>query len=516
MKKILAKIFKFIFSRSLIIILMILLQIAILAVGLVYLNKIFPAFMWIMYAISAIILLYIANRDEPAEFKLIWAIVMAFVPLVGVLLFAFHVSNWGMVSLKRKVDTEMLVTKHLIKTSEGTAESLKSEEPGIQGFSHYMEEKCGFPTYRNARLTYYPIGEECIEAIKEELKTAKKFIFVEYFIISQGQVWDEILEILKEKVKEGVEVKVMYDGLCSLLALPYHYPKKLQAMGIDAKMFAPIIPFLSTTQNNRDHRKILVIDGRVAFTGGINMADEYANLIEVYGHWKDVGIKVEGRAVMSMTRMFIQNWNLYGKIEVDYEKYLFDLVDRSERFQYDGYIIPYADAPTINYEIGKSVYEELFRTATSYVHIMMPYFIVDREFFNAIRFAALRGVDVKIILPHIPDKRSAFAMARSSYPDLLEAGVKVYEYTPGFVHAKVAVADGKAASVGSVNLDYRSFYHHFENGLYMYNSSVISDIEKDFQDTLSKSREVDMEYYKNINVLYRATGIVLRLVAPLM
>lgn len=515
MKKFLNGLFKVVFSRTMIILLIIILQMVILIGGGMMLTSKFPYVYEGMVVLATLIMIYIINKDEPAEFKLTWAVFMMLLPVVGILLYVFHTSNWGMVRLKKKADEEIMLTKHLISNSDGTVSELKREPKTLQNFAFYMDDKCGFPTYHNTRITYYDIGEKQIEAIKEELRKAKKFIFMEYFIISEGEVWDSILEILKEKVKEGVEVKVMYDGLCSLLKLPYHYPKELQKLGIDAKQFAPVIPFLSTTQNNRDHRKILVIDGTVGFTGGINLADEYANLIEVYGHWKDVGIKIEGRAVMSLTRMFIQNWNLYGKLEVDYEKYL-DFPYGVCHFDHDGYIIPYGDAPTVKYEIGKTVYENIFQNATEYVHIMMPYFIIDREFLSTIEYAALRGVDVRLILPHIPDKKAAFAMARTFYPDLLEAGVKVYEYTPGFVHAKVVVSDNTVATVGSVNLDYRSFYHHFENGVYMNGSSAVLDVEKDFQNTLLKCQEITVEYYQNLSWIYRFFGRVLRLIAPLM
>lgn len=515
MKKFLNGLFKIVFSRTMIILLIIILQLVLLIGGGMMLTSKFPYMYEGMVVLATLIMIYIINKDEPAEFKLTWAVLMILLPVVGILLYVFHTSNWGMVGLKRRVDEEIMLTKHLITNSAGTVSELKSEPKSLQNFAFYMDSKCGFPTYHNTKITYYDIGEKQIEAIKEELQKAEKFIFIEYFIISEGEVWNSILDILKEKVKAGVEVKVMYDGLCSLLKLPNRYPKVLQEMGIEAKQFAPVIPFLSTTQNNRDHRKILVIDGAVGFTGGINLADEYANLIEVYGHWKDVGIKMEGRAVMSLTRMFIQNWNLYGKVEVDYEKYL-NYSYGVNHFDHDGYIIPYGDAPTVKYEIGKTVYENLFQNATDYVHIMMPYFIVDREFLSTIEYAALRGVDVRIILPHIPDKKVAFAMARSFYPNLLEAGVKIYEYLPGFVHAKAVVSDNQVATVGSVNLDYRSFYHHFENGVYMNGSSAVLDVEKDFWNTLEKCEEVSMDYYRNLNFLYRFFGRILRLVAPLM
>ncbi len=515
MRKFLKGLSRIIFSRGLIIVLMLLIQTFFLIWAFFFLAGKIPYVYYVSYLVATVVLIRIVNLDVPAEFKLTWAVIILIMPVIGVLLYLFNASNWGMIGLKHKVAEELNWTRNMIEISEGTAEAIREEARTFQHFSYYMDEKCDFPTYHNTNVTYYPDGEETIAAILAELKRAEKFILIEFFIISRGEVWDSILEILKEKVKEGVEVKVMYDGLCSLLKLPYHYPKKLAEYGIEAKMFAPLIPFLSTAQNNRDHRKILVIDGRVAFTGGVNLADEYANRIQIYGHWKDVGLRLEGRAVMSMTRLFIQNWNLYGKMDADYAKYLEESF-HLQHFGYNGFVIPYGDVPTDEYDVGKTVYSHIFATATEYVHIMMPYFIVDREFLSAIKYASVQGIDVKLILPHIPDKKSVFAMARSFYPDLLASGVKVYEYLPGFVHAKVMVSDDTVATVGSVNLDYRSFYHHFENGVYLYHTSVTKEIEADFQRTMEASIPVDSAYYQKIPILWRAWGRILRLFAPLM
>lgn len=503
------------FSRALFFLIFLAIQAVVLILSVLYIADEYPMLMYGMNLVAAVVLIFIINEDVPTEFKFTWSFIVLLMPIVGVLIYLFSKSNWGMFNLKRKVKEESLCSRGLIKISEGTAEALTSQDLSFRRFSDYMYKYCDFPTYHNTRVTYYSIGEDVLKALVEELKKAEKFILIEYFIISKGEIWDEVLEVLKAKAQMGVEVRLMYDGLCSLSSLPYYYPKELKKYGIEAKMFAPIIPFLSTTQNNRDHRKVVVIDGKCAFTGGVNIADEYANILDRFGHWKDVGIKLEGRAVMSMTRMFIQNWNLYGNIEVDYEKYL-DESYHLEHLGHNGFIIPYCDEPTDRKYVGKTVYEDIIDNAVNYLYVMTPYFIVDGEFLNALRYAARRGVDVRIILPHIPDKKAAFAIARSFYPVLLEAGVKVYEYKPGFVHAKVLVADDREATVGTVNMDYRSFYHHFENGVYMYETSVTGDIKADCLATMDKSIEVDINYYKGLNVIARAIGRCLRLFAPLM
>lgn len=515
MKRVLENASKIIFSRMFIILAMIVIQIAIIAIGVTYLSTVFSGYLAIFNVFGTIIMIVIVNKDEPAEFKLTWAVLICLLPVLGILLYVFNSANWGMVRLKKRVANEHEKTKSFLSTSDGTKDALALQSKAFQRFAYYMENECSFPVYHNTNVTYYDIGEKEIKAIVEALKEAKKYIFIEFFIISEGKVWDSILEVLKQKASEGVEVKVMYDGLCSLFMLPYKYPEKLAQYGIEAKMFAPVIPFLSTTQNNRDHRKIIVIDGEVSFTGGVNLADEYANLIEIYGHWKDTGVKIEGRASLTFVKLFIQNWNLYGDTKLDYEKYLNMDVERTY-FEHDGFVIPYGDSPTDKYDVGKNVYSTIITSAEDYIYMMMPYFIVDREFLSQIEYAAQRGIRIRLLLPHIPDKKAVFAMTRSFYPDLLDAGVEVYEYEPGFMHAKVVVSDDRIATVGSVNFDYRSFYHHFECGTVMYGNHVIADIKEDVNETVKKCIPVTLEYYKSTNAFVRLLGRALRLFAPLM
>jgi len=509
---------KIVFSRTLIVVLMILVQVAVFPLLHIYLRQYRPLAYELMTILGGILVIVIVNQDEPAEFKLTWIVPICLFPVFGALLYLFVKSNWGMIGLKRKVEKGFKDTEGLLYTSEETNTLLSQEKADFRHFAYYMEHTNSYPVYHNTRVKYFSLGEYKIEDLKEELRNAKKYIFIEYFIIDPGRVWDEILEILRQKVTEGVEVRVMYDGTCSLMLLPYKYPQKLKQYGIEAKSFAPVVPFFSTNQNNRDHRKIVVIDGRIAYTGGVNLADEYANRKVVFGHWKDVGIKLEGRAVETFIQMFLQNWNLYGTEDTDYEKYLNMSEDyySNTDFKEDGFVIPYGDTPTRKREIGKRVYESIFNNSQKYIHIMMPYFIVDREFLSIMEYSALRGVEVKLILPHIPDKRVAFDIARTFYPDLLNAGVKIYEYTPGFVHAKVMVSDDLAATIGSVNLDYRSFYHHFECGAYLYNKPVVREIEEDFEQTLLKCQEIHIEDYKKIFVGDRMLGRLMRIVAPLL
>ena len=506
---------KIIFSRILIIFLMVIVQIAVLLFSFLWLGAYFSYIWEGMYILGDLLIIYIINRDEPTEFKISWIIPICLFPVLGALSYLFVISNAGGLGLKRKMNASIRDSKWLLNTSQETQKALKECPPLLQGFVNYMEKQAGFPAYHNSGATYYPLGENKYDDLLKELEKAEEYIFLEYFIVERGIMWDAILEVLKRKADEGVEVRVMYDGMCSILLLPYRYPAELQKYGIQAKMFAPIIPFLSTSQNNRDHRKIVVIDGKVAFTGGVNLADEYINQREKFGHWKDVAVKVTGEAVRSFTLMFLQMWNMSEPISEDFQKYLrYELVNQP--MDYGGFVIPYGDTPTRKEAVAKTVYQSMVNNATRYVHIMTPYFIVEREFIDCMRYAAERGVEVAMILPHIPDKRVVFYIARTYYPELLRAGVKVYEYTPGFVHAKVFVSDDLSATVGTVNLDYRSFYHHFECGVFFYDNIVIGDVERDFEQTREKCVEVTMEYYKKLPVHQKILGSIFKLFAPLM
>lgn len=515
MKCFLRYVFKIVFSRTLIIILMLLLQILVLLGSFQWLDQ-YLSYIWEgMNFLGAILIIYIINKDEPTEFKLSWIIPICVFPIFGALIYIFVVGNFGGIGLRARLEKCMKESEGLLVTAPETNTAVEKCTASFRGFAHYMEHTVGFPVYHNSKARYYPLGEDKFEDLLIELRKAEKYIFLEYFIIERGIMWNAVLDILKEKVKEGVEVRVMYDGMCSLLLLPYGYPKKLKQYGIKAKMFSPIVPFLSTTQNNRDHRKILVIDGKVAFTGGVNLADEYINKTVRFGHWKDIAVKITGDAVRSFTVMFLQMWNVYEKEEEDYASYLEDVV-YEEPLYHDGFVIPYGETPTRKTEVAKTVYESIINAANQYVHIMTPYFIVDREFLDSMKFAAGRGVEVSMILPHIPDKKIVYYIARTCYPELLRAGIKVYEYMPGFVHAKAFASDDICAVVGTVNLDYRSFFHHFECGAYFYENSVVGKVEEDFQDTLLKCQEITLDYYKKIPMYQKLIGRVFKLLAPLM
>lgn len=505
-------IFKIIFGRTAIIALLLVIQIGILILSFKWL----AGYMTYIYGgftlLTAILVIYIINKEGNPTYKLAWMIPILIFPVFGALFYLFVQLQVGTRLINLRLGNNIKKTKKFLKQNKDLMEEIKEDDKKVANLANYMNEYGGYPIYKNTSVKYFPLGEYKFEEIKKQLEKAKRFIFLEYFIVEEGLMWDSILEILERKVKEGVEVRFMYDGTCSLILLPYNYPKKMEKMGIKCKIFSPIKPALSTYQNNRDHRKILVIDGNVAFTGGINLADEYINKKVVYGHWKDIGIMLKGEAVKSLTLMFLQVWNITSKEEEDYGKYISNAREEEAK----GYVMPYGDSPVDNENVGELVYMDIINTAKDYVHIMTPYLILDNEMMTSLKYAAKSGVDVKLILPHIPDKWYAYLLARTYYKELIEAGVSIYEYTPGFVHAKAFVSDDEKAVVGTINLDYRSLYLHFECAVFTYKTTLAYDVEKDFQETLKKCEKITIENCKKFSIFKRIIGQILRLFAPLM
>lgn len=469
----------------------------------------------VAYALSLCITIAILNKDDmnPA-FKLVWLLPVVGMPMFGVLLYLFLTMQPQTKIIQKKLRAEGRFSRSLVNQNPDVMKELQAEDGHVAGLAHYVNHCSGMPVYYHTESRYLPTGEEAFEVMKKELRKAKHFIFVEYFILREGRMLSEVLDILEEKVKEGVEVRFIYDGLCSLTTLPYGYIKKVQERGIDCRIFAPAIPALSTYQNNRDHRKILVIDNQVAFTGGINLADEYINEWERFGYWKDNAILIRGEAVSNFTVMFLQTWHIMKKTERDYAKYLVPY--EGDRSRTSGFVLPYADSPLDGEPVAENVYMSILAHAERYVHIMTPYLILDHETMGALKMAAKRGVDVEILMPHIPDKKYAFWLAKTYYKELMESGVKIYEFTPGFVHSKVFVSDDDTAVVGTINLDYRSLYLHYECAVYMYQTGSVAQVEEDFQDSIAKSMLVTKEYCESMPFHVRFFGKVLRIVAPLM
>lgn len=505
-----------VFSRFGIVLVLLALQILVLLGIFLKFSQLAPHY----YIISAVFYIFmitvIVNSDHDASSKITWLTIMAFLPIFGALLYIYTTVDIGHRVLKKKVTHILKNTKNKITQDKSVIDKAEEICPDVADLNYYLNKSGRFPLYENTDVTYYPIGEKMFQSMLVELDKAKDFIFMEYFIVDDGYMWDNILEVLIKKANEGVDVRVMYDGTCEFALLPRTYPSSLEKLGIHCKVFSPVSPFISTHYNYRDHRKIMVIDGKTAYNGGINMADEYINYTHKYGHFKDVGVMLKGDAVDSFTLMFLQMWSVNER-HCDFSKYLNvgDCLSAGGYFS-NGFVMPFGDCPLDEYDVGKSVYMDILNRAKDYVYIMTPYMIMDGELENSLTFSAERGVDVRIILPHISDSFVAQALAKTHYKKLLDAGVKVYEYTPGFVHAKVFVSDDVKSVVGSINMDYRSLYHHFECATYMYGTRCIEDIKSDYKDTLAKCQQVTYESIKNDKWYIKLIGKVLKFVAPLI
>ncbi len=470
--------------------------------------------------IGAALAIYILNDKSSPSFKLAWIVPVLLFPVFGGFMYVFVHLQQGNRRMNRRVNEVKADTARYLIQDPAVPEEMKEKDLPCSGVAKYLEDVCGYPSYGNTEATYFPLGDYWADAVFEELGKAEHFIFMEYFIIDHGVFWDGILEVLKKKAAEGVEVRLMYDGTNTVSALPVDYPRELESYGIQCRVFNPIRPAMSTVQNNRDHRKILVIDGKTAFTGGVNLADEYINKKVRFGHWKDNAIMLKGDAVRSFTVLFLQMWDAIERHPAhdrifDYSEWL-DIIPEKNALPHSGYFIPYSDSPLDDEPIGHQVYLDIIYQAKDYVYIMTPYLVLDQDMTTALTFSAKRGVDTRIIMPHIPDKWYAFVLAHTYYPELIEAGVKIYEYIPGFVHSKTFLSDDIQGVVGSINLDFRSQYLHFEDAVYICDSPVLADIKVDFEDTFKECEEMTLEICRQFPLLQRIAGSALRLIAPLM
>ena len=502
----------FVFSRLCFFILLLVFQILLFTALYGLMADSIPYFLTLQTIFSVIMVFYLFRCSMDSTSKLTWLTLITLFPIPGTFLLWYTRKGLGHVAIKTIISRIIDETKDKLIQDENIINDPDIVSSGISDLHHYLSRTGCFPVYAGTQVTFFPQGEDKFEAMLTELEKAEKFIFMEYFIIEEGYMWGKILSILSRKVQQGVDVRVIYDGMCEISNLSFDYNKRLEKLGIKCKTFSPIMPFISTHYNYRDHRKILVIDGKVAFNGGVNIADEYINKKKRFGHWKDTAVMLRGNAVQSFTLMFLQMWNITVRAH-DWDTFL-TLPD--EDIQASGFVMPYADCPIDDDKVGEAVYMDILNRAKDYVHIMTPYLILDGELQTAIEFAAKRGVDVKIILPGIPDKKTAFALAKTHYKSLINAGVKIYEYTPGFVHAKVCVCDDERAVIGTINFDYRSLYHHYECATYLYKTDCISDIENDFEETLAKCRQVSPKTIRNEKLYYKIVGSIMKIVAPLM
>lgn len=509
------KIFEFLLSRLVIFGFLLFFQVIIL---LFIVWQLAEAFIYIyipLLIISGLVVIYIISRRDNPSYKLAWTIPVLIFPIFGGLIYLIFGGKKINLKFRKKIARAY---NEAIKVSVQDPEIIKElekENKHAANQAKYTSKYALSPVYKNTTTEYLSPGEKFFERLLEELEKAEKYIFMEYFIIHEGKMWDAILEVLERKVKEGVDVRMLYDDVGCLRILPYRYDEVLRKKGIKCHVFNRFVPFLSVILNNRDHRKITVIDGHTGFTGGINLADEYINEIVRFGHWKDSSIMLKGEAVWNLTVMFLQMWSYESKTKVDYEKFK-PQTNNNECFIDDGYVQPYGDSPLDEEIVGENIYLGIITKAKDYVYINTPYLIIDNELVTALTLAAKSGVDVRIVTPHIEDKWYVHMLTRSYYPQLIESGVKIYEYTPGFIHSKTVVSDDEVATVGSINFDYRSLYLHFECGVWLYKTKSVLQIKEDYLETLKICTPITLEMSKDVSWLKKIVTAVFRVFAPLM
>ena len=506
------KIIKKIITRRNITILLLLAQIVIILFWLNRLIIVLPFLAAVSYFISLIVVFVLIKKDKASAYKVTWIIVVMALPILGGVLYLLFGDKRPLKRIAAHVAEHALIAKAL--EADNMPDLSQVQDRRRADSFEYIRQVSAYHTYENTQLKYYPTGELMFEEMLVELDRAKKFIFMEYFIVKESEMWDRLLNILLRKAGEGLDVRLIVDDLGSSKLFTKAYVSKLEKQKVKVIRFNPIVPFLSLFMNNRDHRKITVIDGHTAFNGGKNIADEYINLKNPFGVWKDTGLLLRGDAVWSFTLMFIEMWDTFCKKEDRIDNFELYRAPSEEKHKTDGLVLPYGDSPLDGERLGENIYIDILNQATDYVYIFTPYLILSEKMIYAIQMAAKRGVDVRIVMPGIPDKKIVFRLSRSYYGYLIKAGAKIYEFTPGFMHAKSFVSDDEIAVVGTINLDYRSLYLHFECATLLYQSSVIKDIKADALEVIHLSQEIVPHHkWRFVNEVIDS---VLHLFAPLM
>ncbi|WP_303858216.1 cardiolipin synthase [Aminicella lysinilytica] len=511
MRSLFGKIFNKIFSRFTITLVFILIQLYYFFV-LVFKLAYYAKWISIGFTVVAVILaLFIIWRDYNPAYKIGWILLICLLPIMGVPLYLLFGNKRPAKLLKRRIDPMEQIHLDDLK-QEDDIRNIAS--PRLQRTCSYIAEKGPYPAWKNTRTKYYPVGDDMFEDMLKDLAKAEHFIFMEYFIFSRGWLWEKVFDILKEKAAAGLDVRIIYDDIGTMAKIPKHFEKLLKENNIKVMSFNKMRPILSLVYNNRDHRKITVIDGYIGYTGGANIADEYANKIVRFGHWKDSGVRMYGDAVWNLTVMFLNMWNSFVKTDVGYNIFK-PHVWHPESFKTDGIVQPYSDTPLDDENLGENVYLEILNQAEDYVFIYTPYLIIDNEMQTALTLAAKRGVDVRLVTPGIPDKPLIYTLSRSYYEPLIKAGVRIYEYTPGFIHAKSFVSDDRIAVVGTINMDYRSLFLHFECGALLIENSAIEDIRNDCIETFQRSYEITAKDRKRF-FFGRLLAAILRVFGPVL
>ena len=466
---------------------------------------------FIFEIVSVITVFALVNNAE--AYKMSWIVIILVLPVSGLFLYFM----WGRKRVnssyfRRSREIDALMVKNL-RQNEEIVQDLERQHPNKVQISRYLRKE-GFPIYNNTHATYFGLGEKVLEAMLEDLKQAKKFIFMEYFIVSDGKVWSDILEVLTRKVKEGVEVKLLFDDFGTLRINTQAFRRDLKSRGIEMSIFNPIHrDMVRMSFNYRNHKKITVIDGNIGYTGGFNLADEYANYIERFGHWKDSGIRLYGDGVYSFTCFFLNMWRIVNKNvrinDADYRP-------QAHVFQ-EGYVQPFRGGPHRNpHNPTAGVYTRMINKPRDYIYITTPYLVLDQSMRDDLTSAAQSGVDVCIIVPRIYDKWYVYMVNVSNYGKLMEAGVHIYEYKPGFIHAKNVIADDECAICGTINTDYRSFYLHYECGVFLSEMEAVKDMKDDFLRTLEECEEMDLAHWSKRPIGNKVMQAALKVLSPLL
>ena len=478
-------------------------------------NQYFEWIDWATRLLSTLLVLKIYAQHQTATMKMPWIILILVFPILGVALYLMVGLDGGTKMMSRRyreVDAKLFT---MLPENGDILERLKEKEPKAGGIASYLNRYAKYPVYENTKLVYFDEAEKGLEAQLADLAKAEKFIFMEYHAIEDAQAWESIQQVLEERVKAGVEVRVFYDDMGSIGFVNKKFAEKLEAVGIRCHVFNPVHPVVNVFLNNRDHRKITVIDGKIGYTGGYNLANEYFNITHPYGQWKDTGVRMEGDAVRSLTATFLEMWNASLRTESDEDTAL-EAYFPIHAAEGNGFIQPYADSPLDDEHVGEEVYISMANKAEKYCWFITPYLIITDEMTHALSLAAKRGVDVRIITPGIPDKKMVYNVTRSFYNGVVRNGVRVFEWTPGFCHAKMSIADDCMATCGTINLDYRSLYHHFENGCFMADCDAVADIRADFESIMAQSREVTQQYKEGRSATLRLGQLVMRFFAELL
>lgn len=501
--------------RMVLVLLSILLEVVVIFLLLHYLGSKAGWVYSVLHILSIILVLVIYGSHKTASVRMTWIMLIMLVPIVGTVLFLIIGLNWHTLQMRKRYTELDKILLPLLPPNEEVSRHVREKSGRLSGISAYLKKNAGYPVYENTKVTYYDDGLKGLNAQLEELAKAERFIFMEYHAIEDAESWHEIQKVLVERAKAGVEVRIFYDDMGSIGFINTNFVKKMESLGLKCRVFNPFAPGFNFFLNNRDHRKITVIDGRVGFTGGYNLANEYFHRTEPYGFWKDTGVKLEGDAVQSLTVIFLEMWNAISKYDVD-DKDFRQFLTSPPSPEGKGFVQPYADSPMDGIAVGEDVYMSIAEGATEYAWFITPYLIITDEMNHVLTLAAMRGVDVRIITPGIPDKKMVYSLTRSYYNGLARHGVRIFEFTPGFCHAKMSVSDDLVATCGTINMDYRSLYHHFENGCLLADCDAVMDIKHDFEETFAQCREVTDYYVTGRGAFMRFGQMLLRLAAPLM